>query len=205
MLQNIPLRGIMCFYARGVVPHSYYQFLQTLPLSKPSSATPSGVNWYCLKPSLILHIFPSRALLRISASSILATHFSTISSRRLSFLMRTHRKQPFNPTACIPSVLRLSMRLFLRSVLFHALSRLQSWISQPRIRRRRLLSSLAQGRSLYPNSFDMRLFPPLPSPSMLRVLALQLYSRLYMPHLVTDSSTHGEHWQHLRRKRYSAT
>ena len=63
------------------------------------------------------------------------------------------------------------MRLSLRSVLFHALSQLLSWKSQARIRGTRLLSSPAQCRSLYPNSFDVRLFPPLQPPSMLRVLA----------------------------------
>ncbi len=64
-------------------------------------------------------------------------------------------------TACIPSVSRLSTRLSLRSVLFHALSRLLSWKSQARIRGRRLLSSPAQCRSFYPNSFDARPAPAL--------------------------------------------
>ena len=99
------------------------------------------------------------AIARIFLSGLYLPAVPSSTLRRVSRAVMALIPHAYPHTACIPSVSRLSMCLSLHSVLFHALSQLLSWKSQARIRGKRLISSPAQCRSLYPNSFDVRLFP----------------------------------------------
>lgn len=142
------------------IPHNYRRPLQTLLFSKPSSAIPLCAGAFYSRLSLILHISPSPALLRTSASSILATLSSTISSRQPSFPMRTGRRKLSNPSACTFSVPQPSTLLSLRSVLSRESSQFPLRELHHLAQTRRLCSFPARGRYLCLNSFDMRLFPP---------------------------------------------
>ena len=65
--------------------------------------------------------------------------------------------------------------------------------SQARIRGKRLLSSPAQCRSLYPNSFDVRLFPPPHSRPLCNMNSLCSFrADFFVQHLITDLPIRGD-------------
>ena len=139
----------------------------------PEDRSDSSASTFCSRLSLTLHIFPFPALLRTSASNILATPSWTTLSRQSYFLMGTLRNKPFNPGACTISVPRQSPRHFSHSVLSHISSRFQLRKSHHPVPTRHLHLFSAQSQFLCLGFLGMRLFPLLRLLLTLHVLVLQ--------------------------------